>query len=131
MSIRTRLTLWYTGLLAISLLVFNLVVYSALSRILMVAMDDRLAAQAQAVIDQIEAENDPLAIIVSGRAKLPSIGIFGSQFYIQIAQGIVLGLDLINDGLRLRSQPLVHSHRQDARQRRVDQQIEHQKGNRQ
>jgi two-component system OmpR family sensor kinase len=86
MSIRTRLTLWYTGLLAISLLVFDLLVYSALSRILMTAMDDRLAAQAQDVITQIENENDPVAIILSGRAKLPSIDVFGSQFYIQITQ---------------------------------------------
>jgi two-component system OmpR family sensor kinase len=86
MSIRTRLTLWYTGLLAISLLVFDLMVYSALSRILTAAIDERLAAQAQDVIAQIEAENDPVAIILSGRAKLPPIDVFGSQFYIQIAQ---------------------------------------------
>src|SRR5512139_2460685 len=103
MSIRTRLTFWYTGLLAISLLVFNLLVYSALSRILMTAMDERLAAQAQTVIDQIEAENDPLAIIVSGRAKLPSIDIFGSQFYIQIAQ---LSGQVVQLSDNLRGQPL-------------------------
>jgi two-component system OmpR family sensor kinase len=86
MSIRLRLTLWYTGLLAISLLVFDLLVYSALSSILTAAIDERLAAQAQDVIAQIEAENDPVAIILSGRAKLPPIDVFGSQFYIQIAQ---------------------------------------------
>jgi heavy metal sensor kinase len=103
MSIRTRLTFWYTGLLAISLLVFDLLVYSALSRILTMAMDERLAAQAQAVIDQIEVENDPLAIIVSGRAKLPSIGIFGSQFYIQIAQ---LNGQVVQLSENLRGQPL-------------------------
>jgi heavy metal sensor kinase len=86
MSIRTRLTLWYTGLLAISLIVFDLLVYSALGRILMTAMDDRLSAQAQDVVNRIEDENDPVAIILSGRAKLPPIDVFGSQFYIQIAQ---------------------------------------------
>jgi two-component system OmpR family sensor kinase len=86
MSIRTRLTLWYTGLLAISLIVFDLLVYSALGRILMTAMDDRLSAQAQDVINRIEDENDPVAIILSGQAKLPPIDVFGSQFYIQIAQ---------------------------------------------
>jgi len=103
MSIRTRLTLWYTGLLAVSLLVFGLLVYSALSRILMTAMDERLAAQAQAVIDQIEAENDPVAIVVSGRAKLPPIDVFGSQFYIQIAQ---LNGQVVQLSDNLRGQPL-------------------------
>jgi two-component system OmpR family sensor kinase len=103
MSIRTRLTFWYTGLLAISLLVFDLLVYSALSRILMMAMDDRLATQAQAVLDQIDAENDPLAIIVSGQAKLPSFDVFGSQFYIQIAD---LNKHVVQLSENLRGQPL-------------------------
>jgi heavy metal sensor kinase len=103
MSIRTRLTFWYTGLLAISLLVFDLLVYSALSRILMMAMDERLAAQAQTVIDQIEAENDPVAIIVSGRVKLPSFDVFGSQFYIQIAR---LSGQVVQRSDNLRGQPL-------------------------
>ena len=35
MSIRTRLTLWYTGLLAVSLLVFGVLLYSALAGILL------------------------------------------------------------------------------------------------
>lgn len=103
MSIRTRLTFWYTGLLAVSLLVFDLLVYSALSRILMTAMDDRLAAQAQDVINQIEAENDPVAIILSGRAKLPPIDVFGSQFYIQISQ---LNGQVVQRSENLRGQPL-------------------------
>ncbi len=34
MSIRTRLTLWYTGLLAVFLLVFNVLVYLALQGVL-------------------------------------------------------------------------------------------------
>lgn len=103
MSIRTRLTLWYTGLLAISLLVFDLLVYSALSSILMSGMDDRLAAQAQDVIRVIEAENDPLAILLSGRAKLPSIDVFGSQYYIQISQ---LDGQVVQLSDNLRGQPL-------------------------
>jgi two-component system OmpR family sensor kinase len=103
LSIRTRLTLWYTGLLAISLLAFDLLVYSALSNILMAATDERLATQAQAVLDQIDAENDPMAIILSGRAKLPSFDVFGSQFYIQIAD---LNKQVVQLSDNLRGQPL-------------------------
>jgi two-component system, OmpR family, sensor kinase len=103
MSIRTRLTFWYTGLLAISLLMFDLMVYSALSSILMMAMDERLTTQAQAVIDKIDAENDPMAIIVSGRAQLPSFDVFGSQFYIQIAN---LNHQVVQLSDNLHGQPL-------------------------
>jgi two-component system OmpR family sensor kinase len=103
MSIRTRLTFWYTGLLAISFLMFDLLVYSALSSVLLMPMDDRLMTQAQAVIDQIDAENDPLAIIVSGQAKLPSIDVFGSQFYIQIAD---LNRQVVQLSENLHGQPL-------------------------
>ena len=49
-------------------------------------LDDRLAAQAEDVIALIQAENDPFSVMVSGRARLPSIDIFGSQYYIQIVQ---------------------------------------------
>jgi two-component system OmpR family sensor kinase len=103
MSIRTRLTLWYTGLLAISLLIFGLLLYSALSRILMDAMDGRLAEQAQQVIDRIEVENDPVAIVVMGRANLPSFSVFGSQYYIQINQ---LNGQVVQLSENLQGQPL-------------------------
>ena len=103
MSIRTRLTLWYTGLLAISLLIFGLLVYSALSRLLMDAMDGRLAEQAQQVIDRIEVENDPEAIVVTGQASLPPIGVFGSQYFIQITE---LGGQVVQLSDNLQGQPL-------------------------
>ena len=86
MSIRTRLTFWYTGLLAISLLVFGVLLYSAVASLLVALIDDRLESQAQNVISLIRAENDPMAVVLSGRAKLPSIDVFASQYYIQILQ---------------------------------------------
>jgi heavy metal sensor kinase len=86
MSIRTRLTFWYTGLLAISLFIFSVLVYSLLAGILMAVMDDRLAGQAQNVLSLIQAENDPMAVLLSGRARLPPIDVFASQYYIQIVQ---------------------------------------------
>lgn len=86
MSIRTRLTIWYTGVLALSILIFGLVLYSSLNRILISGLDERLRVQAQDVINRIQSENDPVTVMLSGRARLPSIDVFGSQYYIQIVQ---------------------------------------------
>ncbi len=86
MSIRAKLTLWYTGLLAVSLLGFSLLLYSSLTGILTTITDDRLAGQAQDVINLIQSENDPAAVLLSGRVRLPSIDVFASQYYIQIVQ---------------------------------------------
>ncbi len=86
MSIRTRLTLWYTGLLALSLLVAGILIYSVVGRILLAGLDERLVTQAEDVIAIIRAENDPLQVMLSGRAQLPSIDVFGSQYFIQIVQ---------------------------------------------
>jgi len=84
MSIRTRLTLWYTGILAITLVVFSALLYSLLAGILLAVMDERLASQAQNITRLIQAENDPVAVLLSGRVRLPEIDIFASQHYIQI-----------------------------------------------
>jgi heavy metal sensor kinase len=84
MSIRTRLTLWYTGLLAIFLLIFNTLVYVSLSGVLLGDIDSRLAGQAVEVANLIEHENNPDAVIATGRAVLPAIDIFSSQYFIQI-----------------------------------------------
>ncbi len=86
MSIRTRLTLWYTGLLAISLLVIGVLIYTLVGRILLTNLDERLIAQAEDVIALIQAENDPLQVMLLGRAQLPPIDVYGSQYFIQIVQ---------------------------------------------
>lgn len=86
MSIRLKLTLWYTGLLAVSLVGFSALLYSLIASVLMSALDDRLAGQAQDVIKLIQNENDPAAVLLSGRVRLPSIDVFASQYYIQIVQ---------------------------------------------
>jgi heavy metal sensor kinase len=86
MSIRTRLTLWYTGLLAVSLLAFSALLYSALSSILLAAVDERLAGQAENIVNLMESENDPVAVMLSGGVRLPPIDVFASQFYIQIVR---------------------------------------------
>lgn len=86
MSIRTRLTLWYTGLLALILLLLTFLIYSVVARTLLANLQERLVAQANSVITLIQQENDPLAVMLSGRARLPSIDAFGSQYYVQIVQ---------------------------------------------
>jgi heavy metal sensor kinase len=86
MSIRTRLTLWYTGLLAVSLIIAGVVIYSAVASILLSLLDERLTTQARDVVSLIRAENDPLSVMASGRARLPSIDVFDPQYYIQILQ---------------------------------------------
>ena len=86
MSIRTRLTLWYTGLLALTLLLLGILIYSVVGRILLANLQERLLAQAQDVITVIQQENDPMAVMLSGRARLPSIDTFGSQYFTQIVQ---------------------------------------------
>ncbi len=86
MSIRTRLTLWYTGLLALTLLSIGILIYSLVGRILLVNLQERLVGQAEDVIAVIQQENDPLAVMLSGRARLPSVDAFGSQYYVQIVQ---------------------------------------------
>lgn len=86
MSIRTRLTLWYTGLLALTLLLLGILIYSVVGRILIVNLEERLLAQGEDVISIIQQENDPVAVMTSGRARLPSIDTFGSQYFVQIVQ---------------------------------------------
>ena len=84
MSIRIRLTLWYTGLLAIWLFAFGVLLYSLLSSILMTVLDDRLAGQAQYIANLVDNGPDPQATFLSGRAALPGDSGFVSQYYIQI-----------------------------------------------
>src|SRR6478752_3594925 len=48
-SVRTRLTLWYAGVLALSLIVFAFLVYFAASRIFYERQDESLRSTAQTV----------------------------------------------------------------------------------
>ena len=84
MSIRNRLNLWYTAVLAVALLMFGALLYSLVAGVLLSVLDDRLANQARSVITAIQGENDPVTVLLSGSAHLPSIDVFASQYYIQI-----------------------------------------------
>jgi heavy metal sensor kinase len=112
MSIRLKLTLWYSALVAISLLGFSILIYSLITGILITVIDDRLAIQARDVITLIKNENDPAAVLLSGRVRLPSIDVFASQYYVQIVQADGRPVQL-SDNLRNRQLPLLDSIVQD------------------
>lgn len=84
MSIRVRLTLWYTGLLAAILLVLGLSVYSFLRQALLAQVDETIRSQADGVVALFNEENDPLTVLISGRARIPAIDVFATQVYVQI-----------------------------------------------
>jgi len=84
MSIRLRLTLWYTGLLAVILCILTVGTLSFIRRALLAEMDATIRGQADGVIALFREENDPLTVLVSGRARIPTIDVFASQVYVQI-----------------------------------------------
>ncbi len=84
MSIRVRLTLWYTSLLAAILLILGVSVYSFISRALLAEIDNTIRSHAEGVVALFNEENDPLTVLISGRARIPAIDVFASQVYVQI-----------------------------------------------
>ncbi|MCB0212812.1 MAG: HAMP domain-containing protein [Anaerolineae bacterium] len=57
MNIRLRLTLWYTAILTIILVVFGIIVYFGLSRSLLITLDDHLQREANQIINQLKFEH--------------------------------------------------------------------------
>jgi heavy metal sensor kinase len=79
------LTVWYVGLLAGLLVLFNLLVYSVLSIGLQAEAARTIQGRAQVVSTFIREENDPLFLLVSGLVTLPPIDVFSSpDVYVQI-----------------------------------------------
>lgn len=86
MSIRLRLTLWYTALLGITLIFFSVLVYSALATNLQaqIVQDSRAQAQAiaRAIGEQIESE---LASMEDGsQLQIPAMNFFVSSLGVQL-----------------------------------------------
>jgi two-component system OmpR family sensor kinase len=85
LSIRTRLTLWYIGLLAAILIAFALLLYAFLVYNLRAEVDQTLQTRAQQVAASLQAENDPLSIMLLGLVTLPPIDVFSSPgVYVQV-----------------------------------------------
>jgi signal transduction histidine kinase len=77
-SIRARLTLWYVGLLAVVLVIFGASVYGLLSIRSRAEVDRSVTATADQILLAIRTENDPMAVLVSGRVRLPSRDVFST-----------------------------------------------------
>jgi two-component system, OmpR family, sensor kinase len=84
MSIRLRLTLWYTGLLGVSLLLFGVLLYSLLQGVMTILIDDRLATQAREIVTQIRSQSSPAVALNDKAISIPAGDTFGSPVYIQI-----------------------------------------------
>lgn len=87
MTIRLRLTLWYTTLLGATLILFSVIVYASLYTTLRAAVEQNAERQAvnvasalakQMVWDPLVIRSDPSAIV------LPDIGLFGNPVGVQI-----------------------------------------------
>ncbi len=78
MPIHTRLTLWYVGLLALVLVIFDLAVYAVLSYRTYAEVDRGVQTLADQISMSIRAENNPLSVLVSGRVRLPSVDAFST-----------------------------------------------------
>lgn len=57
MNIRLRLTLWYTAILFVILVLFSFIVYAGLSRSLLITIDDHLQREAAQIIGEIRFES--------------------------------------------------------------------------
>jgi heavy metal sensor kinase len=77
MTLRLRLTLWYTLLLAVVLFLFAVIFQASLARILFNQLDDTLSSQAEQVVAIFEADIDPT------QARLPTAIVLASQFFAQ------------------------------------------------
>ncbi len=84
MSIRLRLTLWYTALLGASMLLFGLLFYSFLDRVLRTELEDAIRSQAGRATAVLERELDPFNALRSGRIPLPTTIVFADQVYAQV-----------------------------------------------
>ena len=87
MTLRFRLTFWYTVLLAVVLLVFALGFHTVVAQTLYREVDDTIRSQAEQVVAVFEANIDPM------RGRLPATAIvFASQVFAQATtvDGVVI-----------------------------------------
>jgi signal transduction histidine kinase len=106
MSIRARLTLWYVGLLAVALVLFDLAVYAVLSYRSYAEVDRAVQTTAEQIVLAIKAENDPVAVLISGRVRLPPVDVFsstGTYWQVIRADGVIASR---SDNLSEQSLPL-------------------------
>ena len=85
MSIRARLTIWYTGVLAATLIIFGLGLYSLLNQILYEDIDDTLQTRAEQISNYIQTQSNPFDLLVARKVQLPPVDVFSSAtVFVQI-----------------------------------------------
>lgn len=84
MSLRLRLTLWYTGVLAATLIVFGVAVYSFLSMNLYNNFKNELRLLGEDVYSQVEAVNFVSPTGSRTVIQLPSLDVFQSHVFLQV-----------------------------------------------
>lgn len=86
MTLRFRLTLWYTALLAVVLLLFALGFHVVVARVLYDEVDDTLRSQAEQIVSIFQGNIDP------ERSNLPTAIVLASQVFAQAstAEGKVI-----------------------------------------
>ncbi len=84
MSIRLRLTLWYTALLGLTLLAFNVLLYTGLRNAIIADVGRNLAQESSRAAAIIEQSGDPMTSLQWQQQPLVSPAVFASQVYAQV-----------------------------------------------
>lgn len=104
MTLRSRLTLWYTLLLGVVLVIFAVLFQATLARTLFTQVDVRIRSQAEQVVAIFEADIDPT------KARLPTTIVLASEVLAQAAtpEGLILdrSANLMDKSLPLTRQVL-------------------------
>jgi two-component system OmpR family sensor kinase len=84
-SIRVRLTIWYTAVLAATLVIFGLGLYSLLNQIMSQQIEDEIRSRTEQIITYIQARIDPRLLILTRAVELPPVDVFTSpDIFVQI-----------------------------------------------
>src|SRR5881296_1804326 len=116
-SVRTRLTLWYASVLAVSLVAFALLVYYAAARIFSERQDESLRSTAETVASAYVQELEEEGSIAKANDVVLAQMVFPNR-YVEVTdsdgQVVAWSSNLANHPLVVSSQPLA-----EARQRGV------------
>ena len=86
MTIRLRLTLWYTALLGATLILFSVAVYSAVTASLRMQLEQNAGGQARDIANIITQQIEFDLVILGGNtdAIFPAVDLFASSAGVQI-----------------------------------------------
>src|SRR5438067_3066059 len=113
-SVRIRLTLWYASVLAISLVIFALLVYYAAARIFYERQDDSLRATAETVASAYMQEFEEEGSIAKANEVVLAQMVFPDR-YVEIAdaagQSVAVSDNLTGHALMITTEQLAEARR--------------------